>query len=280
MIRRRVNDEFWLITQHDHALLSGELAEHLGNGHFAAPSSCSAILGTALHDCGWVVHDDEPTLNGDQFPIDVFETPRHIGLRVWEESADRAAARDDYAGLLVAIHTLALSVFATEQAPISGTRWDNTDPRGRFEINRFQHKVIELQESLRQRLDLRTDRPLKQGLAEDSPDSKEQKLAFDFRWLQAMDRLSLAICCTTPPFQCLEPVRARVGGKTMSIQLARLANELVTLKPWPFHHEAFTVDIPYRRVSAQPFESEQQFRQIYQTAAVEQFTVTLKANTI
>jgi hypothetical protein len=280
MIRRHVGNEHWLITQHDHALISGELAEQIGNSHFAPPSSCSAILGAALHDCGWVVHDDEPTLNGKGFPIDVFETTRDIGLRVWEESADRAAARDDYAGLLVSIHSLSLSVFVTEQAPISGSRWDMADPRARFEINRFQHKLIELQESLRQRLGLRTDRPLKHGLADDSPDAREQKLTCDFRWLQAMDRLSLAICCTTPPFGSMEPVHPRAGSRTTTIRITRPSDDTILLKPWPFHDEAVAVQVPFRRMTSRPFDSLREFREAYQAAAVEHFTVTVRVNTI
>jgi hypothetical protein len=280
MIRRHVDAEFWLITQHEHALISGELGEQLGNGHFAPPSAASAILGTALHDCGWVLHDDEPTLNGSHLPLDVFETPRQVGLRVWEESAQRAAAQDDYAGLLVSLHGLWLSIFATEQAPISGSRWDLTDPRARFEVNRFQHNLIELQESLRQRLGMHTDRPLKHGLAEDSQDPKEQKLVLDFRWLQAMDRLSLAICCTQPPFPTLEPVLPRAGGKPCAIQLARPSDDTIILKPWPFNCESVAVPVPFRRLPAREYASEQDFQDCFAAATVEHFTVTVRANTI
>jgi Protein of unknown function (DUF3891) len=280
MIRRQVGNEYWLIPQHDHALISGKLAEQLGNSDFAKPSSASAVLGISLHDCGWVVHDDEPTLNAENIPIDVFETTRPIGLRVWDESAGRASARDDYAGLLVSLHSLALSVFVTEQAPMSGTPWDMSETRARFEINRFQHKMIELQESLRARLGMRTDRPLRHGLAEESLDPKEQRLAFDFRWLQAMDRLSLAICCTTCPFKTIEMLHARPAAMPTSIQLSRANQEVVTLNPWPFAAQQVEVQAPFRRLPAKRFSSESEFRAAYAGAAVEHFTVTVRANTI
>ena len=74
MIRRHVADEFWLIAQHDHALLSGHLAEQIGGGEFERPAP-RAIRGIALHDCGWPLHDDEaPTLNERGQPLDVFES--------------------------------------------------------------------------------------------------------------------------------------------------------------------------------------------------------------
>ena len=116
MIRRRVGNEFWLIAQHDHALLSGELAQHVGNKSFDAPTE-SAIKGIALHDCGWPVHDDQPTLNAKRQPIDVFESTPEIALKVWQAGSDRAAeAGDDYAALLVSLHVLSLSVKATTPA--------------------------------------------------------------------------------------------------------------------------------------------------------------------
>ena len=135
MIRRRVGDEFWLIPQHDHALLSGELAKHLGNSKFAKPQAATAVLGISLHDCGWPIHDDRPTLNRDRSPIDVFETTLPIGLNVWTESAKRAAERDPYAGLLVSLHGLNLSAMATSQV-FDNENFDINDTRVRFEVNK------------------------------------------------------------------------------------------------------------------------------------------------
>ena len=288
MIRRQVAGETWLISQNDHAVISGELASKLGNRAFAVPTSSSVLLGITLHDCGWPIHDeDAPTLNGEGRPLDVFETPRELGLRVWEESAERAAKKDDYAGLLVSLHGLGLSVFATATtatSPIKSDRrgpWDMSDPRAKFELNRFQHRMIELQESFRQRLGLRTDRPLRNGLAEESLDPKEQRLAFDFRWLQAMDRLSLAICCTTPPFTRLEPVLPKPGAQPVSIRVVRPDDGTeLQLEPWIFADARISVEVPFRRLSAERFESELQFRDALQAASVERFTVTLRPLTI
>src|SRR5262245_58167737 len=103
MIRRRVGDEFWLIPQHDHALISEKLAKHFGMDRFAKPQAATTVLGISLHDCGWPTHDDCPMLNKDHLPLDVFETSPKIGLSVWTESARRATAQDAYAGLLVSL---------------------------------------------------------------------------------------------------------------------------------------------------------------------------------
>jgi hypothetical protein len=50
-------------------------------------------FGIELHDCGWPLHDERPTLNEAGLPLDVFESPRAIALEVWQASAERAAER-------------------------------------------------------------------------------------------------------------------------------------------------------------------------------------------
>jgi hypothetical protein len=162
MIRRDVGNEYFLIAQNDHAILAGQLAEHFGNHRFSQPEPRESVLtGVRMHDAGWPLHDDEPTLNKQHRPLDVFEVPRSIGLKVWAASADRAAAVDPYAGLLVSLHSLALSIFATSQsAPGRHEPFDASQLSERFEVNKFQHREVERQELLRRQLGLRTDLPL------------------------------------------------------------------------------------------------------------------------
>ena len=60
MIRHHLGDDFVLITQHDHAQLSGRLARHVGNSLFSAPTPFQETVdGIALHDCGWPLHDPD-----------------------------------------------------------------------------------------------------------------------------------------------------------------------------------------------------------------------------
>lgn len=274
MIRRRVGDEFWLIPQLNHALLAGELAAHLGNADFAKPQHPTSVLGISLHDCGWPMHDDQPTLNGDGLPIDVFETSPDIGLSVWTESARRAAEQDDYAGLLVSLHSLSLSALATSQV-FDNETFDISNARVRFEVNKFQHTQIELQENLRRKLGMHTDIPLRLGLAERSNDPREMALEFDFRMLQAMDKLSLCICCTRPPFANVEPVEHHPGGKHVALHVKRPDIQKLTVNPWPFDVQSIRVSFPYRRVSSKPFANAEQFRNEYAAAKVEHFSCTV-----
>lgn len=274
MIRRTAGDEYWLITQNDHAAISGQLAREMGNSAFAPPSE-RATTAITLHDCGWPLHDDAPTLNKRGLPLDVFETPRDIGLKVWSESARRASIVDPYVGLLVSLHSLSLSILATTSSPITHERFDIKDARGRFEVNQFQHAQIELQESLRRQLGLSVEHPLRHGLAEDSPDPAEQLLAFDFRLLQAMDRLSLAICCTTPPIHVLEPLHTGPGASPISIRVL-VAEQGLQLDRWPFRGASVDVEVPFRRLRSREFLEESEFHQAFAAARIEHFHYVIR----
>ncbi len=276
MIRRRVGDEFWLIPQHDHALISGSLAQHFGNQKFARPHTATTVLGISLHDCGWPIHDERPTLNKDRLPLDVFETSPQIGFSVWSESTRRAAEQDPYAGLLVSLHGLSLSALATAQV-FDNEQFDLNNARVRFEVNKFQHAQIELQENLRQRLGLPTNIPLHLGIAAKSGDPREQALEFDFRLLQAMDKLSLCVCCTKPPFAKVEPMMDHPGGKATSLQVQRPVAQSLVVSPWPFDVDRIEVVFPFRRVSTEPFANQEAFLNTYLAAAVEHFTCAVTA---
>jgi hypothetical protein len=277
MIRKQVGDEFWLIAQHDHALLAAALAQHVGGRGYASPSP-SAVRGIALHDCGWPAHDDEaPTLNHRGLPLDVFETPPSVGLRVWSEGARRAARETDaYAALLVSLHTLSLSVYATTPSPVVHERFDTSDAGTRFEVNKFQQQQIELQEELRARLGMRVDEPRRFGLIEQSRDPREQQLSFDFRLLQAMDKLSLSICCTTPPFETLEPLLTEPAGANRPINVRLVSAFELALAPWPFREDRVEASVPVRRVPARTYASNDEFCATYRAAPLEHFDFALR----
>jgi hypothetical protein len=275
MIRRDVGAEYWLFFQHDHARLAAEIAAAL-----RSPLSDSARLGIELHDIGWKTHDDNPTVDSEHRPLDVFETPRQLALPIWQDSAQQAADRDPFAGLLVSLHGLALSLFATGASPLAGCRWDMAEPRVRFEVNRFQHRMIEMQESLRRKLGLSVNLPLQHGLAEQSTDPRERQLEFDYRWLAVMDQISLCICCTNPPFQCLQPAPESPGGKPMALDVRRPDSQTLTLSPWPFNSAQLNVSIPYRPIPVREYPDDAALRAEFGAAPTQQLSVALREHTI
>lgn len=280
MIRREENGTWYLIRQDDHARLSGDLAGRIGNDRFqpldADPAMAPrAIRGIAMHDEGWPLHDDQPTLNPRQQPRDVFESKTDQAMRIWAESANRAQAADPYAGLLVSLHGMGLSQFALAEVMHQFSRKNLAYTRERFELNKFQHNEIERQVELRKQLGLRLDVPLNHGLADLGTDPKEDLLTYHFRTLQAMDRLSLAICCSKPPFDTLE-LATHAGAMLTRIKIGRPETRRVTLDPWPFGVGRIDVAINARVLPATPFKDEASFQAAYQDAETEQLAFVVE----
>src|SRR4051794_751413 len=232
MIRHRQGNDFLLITQDDHARLAGEFARHFGNADFARPVRFEEVMrGVALHDCGWPVHDDAPTLNRNGEPVHVLESPMPIATKVWSESARRAVEVGPYEGLLVSLHVLNLSAIAQKHDATPHERYENRHDL--FLLNRFQQEQIELQENLRRQLGLAVGIPLWLGLAKPGTSEAEERLRFDFRVLQAMDRISLDLACREDLFPALEPVHAHPGAAEMQIKVGHPREGALTLATWP-----------------------------------------------
>ncbi|HEV7297861.1 MAG TPA: DUF3891 family protein [Tepidisphaeraceae bacterium] len=259
MIRRDETDGYLLITQNDHAKLSGQLAACVGNERFGALiDNAAAVRGITLHDCGWPVHDEAPTINPKGQPTDVFESPHDVALRVWTESAARATAEGPYPGLLVSLHVLHLSLLADAR---------KQDVHERFAVNKFQHAEVERQETLRQSLGLRIDRPLMHGLADPHADPLEDALRYHFRWLQTLDQISLALCCTAPPISRTTELHPHAGDDAVKLSLECTGERALRIDPWPFDRPSIDLQITGRLVPRVHYDDAAQLRTAYATAA-------------
>lgn len=278
MIRRQSGSDFLLITQHDHALLSGQLADRFGNVTFSRPEPrLQSIRAVSMHDCGWPMHDDRPELNPEGFPSDVFETSRPVALWVWSASADRAASEDAYTGLLVSLHVLSLSVFATSDDTMGQKSFDMENPQDRFAVLKFQQHEIARQESLRQKIGLRTEKPLHHsGFPKEVMQKSEDQLMYNLRMLQAMDVVSLAVCCTTPPMQETHDVLFQPGGEKTRLKLSR-DGEDIHVNPWPFDIDEIAIEIPARRVPGIVYESRDAFHAALKCAKSESIVLRLRS---
>jgi hypothetical protein len=274
MIRHRQGSDFLLITQDDHARLSGRFAEHLGNGRFAPPEPRAQTLrGIALHDCGWPLHDERPTLNPRREPLHVLESPMTVATRVWTESARLAAEADPYSGLLVSLHVLNLSSIAQRN---DGTPHERAqDRQDLFLLNRFQQQEIERQEELRRSLGMRTDLPLRLGLAKPGSGADEDRLRFNFGLLRAMDAFSLDACCAEPLFPKVPAVHPRPGEGPIDFTVDHPSTGVLAIEPWPFDVPVIEETVPCRRVPAVAYESERALWDAFDAAMPVPYAVRL-----
>jgi hypothetical protein len=270
MIRRRTDGSFFLITQNAHAALAAELAGHIGNAEFAALAPRDTVLSAVkLHDAGWPVHDDAPTINAAGLPTDVFEMPATAALSIWSRSTQLAAAAGGpYAGLLVSLHGLALSLLIKPAA---------TDTAATFALIKFQHRQIETQEEFRRELGLRTDQPLRHGLAEPGRSAEEDLLLFNFRLLQLCDQLSLNLCYEYVRLPVSEGIMPRPGEEPVTVLMSRDASGGVEVDPWPFDAALIELSVPARRVPARIYRDDEELRGKMAKAADHQIQLRLRA---
>ncbi len=104
MIRRDVGNAYLLIAQDDHAKLAAELARHFGNQRFMwRPDPWREVVdAVAMHDAGWPLHDDAPTLNLAGLPI-----PMCLNRRGRLRSKSGTRRRIGRAGGLRSLHEFA-----------------------------------------------------------------------------------------------------------------------------------------------------------------------------
>ena len=275
MIRHRTGDHFVLIAQHDHAQLSGRLATHVGNTLFAPPTPYQETVdGIALHDCGWPLHDLSPTLNPQGLPLHVLESSMAVAIPVWSESVRRAAEHNAYSGLLVSLHVLNLSALAESRDQQVHER--HRDRKELFDLNKFQHKQIEVQENLRRELGLRTDVPLHLGRAAPGTGAREDLLLFGYHLLKLLDAISLDLCSGGDLFEKVDEVYPRPGDVALTLRIQHPADFELAVDPWPFDQPVIRSEVPGRRVPAQRYENESEFQDVFAAATVDRVAVTIR----
>lgn len=219
MIIRDSGAFFILIRQHDHGLLSGEMATHWGNSSFAKP--CDKLALTAsLHDISWLESDAVLHWNAEKNkPYDFTSLPMDIRLSMYEKGLDLTEQLHPYAGLLTSRHYC--SFFEKGQES---------------NINHFLEKEAARQARL-------------------EPAFFDQPIENDFRALQMWDNLSLYVCLNRPGVKKEKEhpwykngIKAQTAdGETVTILPRWLNERTITLDPFPFS-ESWSTTLPYARV--------------------------------
>jgi hypothetical protein len=108
MIIRQVGHYLVLITQPDHARLSGEIMARWHGRGAPRPAARDVILFAAReHDNGWMEPDQDPAVDPDSGrPYDFIDAPDALKQSVWPRGLERAGVQHPYAGALIAQHAL------------------------------------------------------------------------------------------------------------------------------------------------------------------------------
>ena len=107
--------EYWLITQADHAGLSGDIAAALGPPLLPRLSP-EVVRAVAMHDDGWTPFDANIELTEGR-PCSFLDYPPPIFLRAWGNSIDSAERFAPIAGATVSRHFWRLAKNRLESGP-------------------------------------------------------------------------------------------------------------------------------------------------------------------
>src|SRR5271167_1201623 len=137
MLRLESATGWWLTTHPDHARLAAAFAEQWGNNLFVRPRPREHVMhGIAVHDDGWAARDAAPQTTWEGKPsafsselVGKYSAFEEIDLAdylaVRERAVQQVAAKDEYAALLVSMHTYNLLTaradritIAAEQLPL------------------------------------------------------------------------------------------------------------------------------------------------------------------
>jgi hypothetical protein len=246
IVRPQSDGSLILITQNDHAKLSGMMAAHWGNARFARPWPYeSSVRGAVFHDCGWYRYDTGPLYNTEQQTTPTFfQVPLDdVQLKAFQSGIDWLSDIDPYAGLLIGRHRTGLwrSRYGTIAHPVQGT------PRAASEgIEAF----------------LLHNEP-KQDAAIAA--FGKQQFETNYSLLQIWDLLSLYFCTAEPKQESFDPVPMGYSdsGATTRLELTPLDERRIAIDPYPFDIDPLPVEYIYRHMPTGRFPDQESFRIAY-----------------
>ncbi len=100
-------ESWWLISQPDHATLSGEIAAHFSRDFFPLVDA-QIVSAIGMHDSGWNLFEHDartsPPVHADGRPVAFFEIEPGLFLRAWTASIDRVQEDSAMGAYMVSQH--------------------------------------------------------------------------------------------------------------------------------------------------------------------------------
>jgi hypothetical protein len=245
IVRYESDGTIVMITQNDHALLSGLFATHWGNALFAKPEPyLSAVRAAMFHDRGWIRYETGPQLNAEGKTPNYREVPNDPAqIEAFEWAGDWLGGIDAYAGLMIAKHRTGL---------YQGRYGIMTAPPA---IQRGTLKP-EIQALI-------TRSEAKQKATAEKFDAKQ--LMTNYTLLQVWDLISLYLCSTeTLKPDRIAPVPTGYGDTASAeITLTPVGADTVAIDPYPFNQPSLTANLIFRRLTQTKFKDQAELQTVY-----------------
>ncbi len=258
MLKRRVDNQIWLISQPDHAVVSGYLASHWGNEAFSQPGyylpsaqselwRTEAIFGIAEHDNGWWEWEADPEIDPeDGLPLHLTGLTQQQGFERWRLGVPRFEQEHPYAALLISLHAYWLHVYRCEvevdesfRHPLFGAPGSWPPPTG-VELEQAKQFVVE-QKSTQEGLITRMRRDPAWSAAVEPPNLNPHA-----RLLQLMDALSLGLCFGGKDEVSMDGIPRLSWDDRISLHLSPLGYNRIECTPYPFDQDPLPVVVRAR----------------------------------
>lgn len=243
-----------LITQPDHAALSGEFARHWGNELFAAPALRNDLAAAiAHHDDGWQEADAEPRwFRATRAPQNFLDLAPDDFTSISRRSIRFAGARSSLAGYLVSWHFRKLA-------------------EARSAVDSAFAALPQIQEFLADQRSLQAElRPHFAAL----PDVAVSEAC---RLLQFSDMLSIYICLGALD-DCTFPQEFLTGSNSRArVTLHFEPEATLWLSPYPFDCSPLSLRVTGRRLDQASFRNQEELSHAYASAPPETLSVEFRA---
>src|SRR5260370_36849938 len=271
MIVQEQGEQVSLIRQRDHAGVSGFFAREWGSELFKGPEAFESVrLAAAEHDNGWREWELQPQIDPKtRLPYSFMSLPTEAHIALYQRGIERVVKIDRYAALVVSLH--ASQLYDRARATIPGYSAKYIKSTETELVNEFL-QVLKLQQ-LRLKVDLRAELATKDF-------AQEKLLETNSRRLEALDRLSLYFCLSTPADATMEAIPVDDQGSEVDWGLRPRGPDSVSLTPYPFLKEPLTVSILARRVPKRVYTDNLDFQKTLACAPYAASNFTLYAGAV
>jgi Protein of unknown function (DUF3891) len=236
-----------MITQNDHARLSGLFAAHWGNAQFEPPRPYAAVVRAAhYHDSGWFRYETNPQFDSASRKTPSYRALPHDAAQLasYQWGIDMLSGVDRYTGLLASKHRTGLwqtRYGVMTQPPPRAPRTLSPDVQAFIARNETQQTA------------------LADGL-------DRHEVTVNYNLLQVWDLISLYICSSeelTDEFIAPVPTGYGDTDNSVAMRLRPLSPARIAINPFPFTEEPLIVSLVHRQLSQVDLRDEDTFHAGY-----------------
>jgi hypothetical protein len=262
LLKTLIDGKTWLISQPDHAAVSGYLIAHWGNQEFAKPGyyaetprpeelRAETIFGIAEHDNGWWEWEADPRIDPrDGLPLHLTDVPQQEGFENWRRGVPRFQERHPYAALLISLHAYWIYAPRVEDDPGPVFR------HPLFGDAALRHKydgeeLLEARRFLAEQKQAQAE--ILAGLHTDAAWASAARPAGlnpHVRLLQLADALSLALCFGGGQSLSLLEIPRRNWNDRVTLELSPQPENRIVCRPYPFDVNPLPVTLRARILGA------------------------------